>query len=272
MDRSACTRRRRLIRRSPKSAILSNLAASWSPPISGDRCTASSPPCHDRWPGCARSGPPEIHASRPGRRNHQLVDPFPGRPVDGFPAHVHVGEAPAPADPAQAWNLVVHVMETRLLSKCHGIFDRHAADDSPAIESQTGEWNQGSRGMDRLMAERYREVWVAETQPTDEAGNPTGPLYKGGLTPEVISAYPELDWMIEADQNVASPGTEENRSGFSPRTGTAGGRVKSRSSRGRPHPACDSSYVTSVPRPSRFRPSMRLQRVLANLESHLTLP
>ncbi len=59
------------------------------------------------------------------------------------------------------------------------------------------------------MAERYREVWVAETQPTDEAGNPTGPLYKGGLTPEVISAYPELDWMIEADQNVASPGTEE---------------------------------------------------------------
>jgi hypothetical protein len=54
------------------------------------------------------------------------------------------------------------------------------------------------------MAERYREVWVAETQPADESGNPTGPLYKGGLTPEVISAYPELSWMIDADQNVES--------------------------------------------------------------------
>ncbi len=63
--------------------------------------------------------------------------------------------------------------------------------------------------MGRLMAERYREVWVAETQPMDEAGNPIGPLYKGGLTPEVISAYPELDWMIEADQNLVSLETEE---------------------------------------------------------------
>lgn len=43
----------------------------------------------------------------------------------------------------------------------------------------------------------------------DEAGNPTGPLYKGGLTPEVISAYSELDWMIEADQNLASVENEE---------------------------------------------------------------
>jgi hypothetical protein len=59
------------------------------------------------------------------------------------------------------------------------------------------------------MAERYKDFWVAETQPADEAGNPTGPLYKGGVTPEVISAYPELQWMIEADQNVTSPGSEE---------------------------------------------------------------
>lgn len=55
------------------------------------------------------------------------------------------------------------------------------------------------------MAERYREVWVAETQPIDEAGNPIGPLCKGGLTPEVIAAYAELDWMIEADQHLPSP-------------------------------------------------------------------
>ena len=68
------------------------------------------------------------------------------------------------------------------------------------------------------MAERYREVWVAETQPTDEEGNPTGPLYKGGLTPEVISAYPELDWMIEADQKLASPG-DRGETGLGPRRG-----------------------------------------------------
>ena len=43
----------------------------------------------------------------------------------------------------------------------------------------------------------------------DEGGNPTGPLYKGGLTSEVISAYPELDWMIEADQKLAPEGTDE---------------------------------------------------------------
>jgi hypothetical protein len=55
------------------------------------------------------------------------------------------------------------------------------------------------------MAERYREVWVAETQPMDETGNPIGPLYKGGLTPEVIAAYPELDWMIEGDQHLPNP-------------------------------------------------------------------
>ncbi len=43
----------------------------------------------------------------------------------------------------------------------------------------------------------------------DESGTAIGPLYKGGLTPEVISAYPELDWMIEADQDLANEGSEE---------------------------------------------------------------
>ena len=74
------------------------------------------------------------------------------------------------------------------------------------------------------MAERYREVWVAETQPIDEAGNPIGPLCKGGLTPEVIAAYAELDWMIEADQHLPSPETTCSWSGSLPRTGTAGER------------------------------------------------
>lgn len=100
-------------------------------------------------------------------------------------------------------------MEARLWGEHHGIFDGHGPDSSLPIKVKNDEWNPGFAGMGRLMAERYREVWVAETQPADEAGNPTGPLYKGGLTAEVISAYPELDWMIEADQHVPSVETDE---------------------------------------------------------------
>lgn len=59
------------------------------------------------------------------------------------------------------------------------------------------------------MAERYRDVWIAETQLVDVEGAPLTPWFKGGLTPAVISAYPELDWMIDADQGVVTPGSAE---------------------------------------------------------------